>query len=45
MDFKTIKYHLKVNKEVYDPRKIISSGEQNMKTKIAKIIALLNKNR
>ena len=42
---KGLREYLKVNKEVYDPRKIISSGEQNMKTKIAKIIALLNKNR
>ena len=37
-----VKKYIKENKEVYDPRKIIKSGEQALKEKIKEKIAILN---
>lgn len=42
---KGVREYINNNPEVYDPRKIISSGKDNMTNKIKEIISIYNKNR
>lgn len=42
---KGIKKYIEENPDIYDPRKIIASGKENMTNKIKEIIYLYNKNR
>ena len=42
---KAVRKFLEENKEVYDPRKIIGSGEQAIKTRIEEIVTLFGTKR